>query len=147
MFGFKKKKEVVYPINMPLGNLSVNQRMSVLNFLNFLAISDGALKPNEVRFLNDIQVSLNVSLGACKEYLDLYGIDRMQLDLKNLRNLEQSTKDYLLFTAWELINCDGNRTNEEMTFLIELSENMGYEDAHKAIAAIQKMILFVKQFG
>jgi len=137
---FSKNEVITNPDMKVLGNLSTNQKMSCKNFLCFIARSDGDFNQQEINFLNDFK--LDVSVDACLAYFD-HGIDNMYNDLKWLK---QNQKDYLICTAYDLINCDGPRNEKKMLVFTDATKQLGY-DTITVMSVIQRYVQLKKQFS
>lgn len=139
MFNSNNKKDY-NPNENVLGNLTANQKMSVINLLGLIATSDGTLNKKEIEYLNTC--SLGYSFEKCASYLDAEGTENMFNDLNHLTSFQ---KDYLIITGFELIYCDGKANEKEMNIFGSAFEKLGYtEDA--IIGVIQKATLFSNKF-
>ena len=139
MFDFFKSKKS-NPNETVLGNLTVNQKMSVTNLLYLIARSDGGFNKKELAYLNTCY--LGCSLEKCASYLNSNGHSEMFCDLNQLTS---SQKDYILITAFELIYCDGKANETELNSLIGAFEKLGYTEDSIA-DVMEKSILLRKKF-
>ena len=139
--GIDKKQDMSYnpDIDM-LGNLSTNQKMSVINLLYLIARSDGNLNKKEMDYLNTCY--MGYSIEKCASFFNSNGHEGMFGDLKQL---SATQKDYLVITALELMNCDARANETEYNFFVGAFEKLGYtEDG--LIAVVQKMTLLQQKF-
>ena len=91
MFDFFDNKKNYNPDKMVLGNLTANQKKSVINLLYLIAMSDGNIISVEERaYLNTFY--LGYSMEESASYLEREGREKMFFDLNQLTS---SQKDYL----------------------------------------------------
>ena len=106
MFEYFKKKAESKSISWALGDLSLNQKKSVLCLLNMIAISDssGEIDDNEMDFINNFAKMLKVDCESSLIYLETVGLRQM---LSNLIYIKLNQKEFLLVSSMQLIRCDG----------------------------------------
>ena len=116
MFSLFNKKKEENPISNLFNDLSINQKMSIMNLLLTIGICDGEQgnQEKELQYLNSYVRIFDVHQAKCMSYLETYGHSRIISDLKTI---SQSQKEFLVFAAWEMITCDGlpNVTELEVT--------------------------------
>lgn len=136
MFRFFRNDEGVNPIAALLGNLSENQKMSIVNLLLAVAVSDEGSgdEDKEMDFLNNYVNILGVRSAHCMDYLQKYGQDRIGFDL---RNLNHQIKEFLVVATWDLINCDGRANDVELSMALTIFESMGI-DENDFVSVIEK---------
>ena len=138
MFDFFNKNN--NPNEKVLGNLTTNQKMSVTYFLYLMAICDGELNKEELRYLDTCY--LGYSFEKCASYLDSVG--RMNL-FNDLNKLTSFQKDYLIITTLELLSCDGRPNEQEYDTFLNGFEKLGYTE-DTILAVIDKATLLKKKF-
>lgn len=141
MFNFKKKKVEDYDSSI-FENLSINQKMSLLNMLFLIARCDGEIgdNPNEMRFLNSYHTLFKINLKDSQEYMNLGGINRL---ISDLNPLTRKQKEYLLTTTFDLIRCDGNSNDTEISTMLNIFVKIGISE-DECFEIIQKVMLFAK---
>jgi len=140
MLDFFKNKKNYNPNEEVLGNLTPNQKKSVTNLLFLIARSDGEFNKKELDYLNTC--FLGYSTIECTAYLDLGGHNQM---FKDIMQLSSSQKDYVLFTAFELMNCDAKINEIEMNIFVGAFEKIGYTE-DDIVNVINKTILLINKF-
>jgi len=139
MFNLSNNKNY-NPDKEMLGNLSVNQKKSVINLLYLIARSDGDFTKKEIEYLDTFD--LGYSVEECSSYLNMYGNGRTLDDLKQLTS---SQKDYLLTTAFDLMCCDGKPNEKEISDFVFAFEKLGYTQDDIA-NTLEKFALLRKKF-
>ena len=132
------------PVSKIFNDLSKNQKMSVMNLLTSIAVSDGT-GPNpdrEIQELNSFVEALNVHNGECEIYFKNNGYERI---IEDLKDLSEQKLEFLVVCAWDLIICDGKPTQEELLRAGQLFEAIGVSDK-KFVSIVQKSQAFMKKF-
>jgi len=140
MFDFFNNKKNYNPNETVLGNLTANQKMSVMNLLYIIARVDGEITKKELEYLNTL--NLGFSLESCGSYLDSGGTKKLFYDLNQLSS---SQKDYLTITTFELMCCDGRPNEQEYNAFLNCFEEFGYTE-DTILAVIEKAALLKKKF-
>lgn len=133
------------PISKMFINLTKNQKMSILNLLTAIAVSDGE-GPNperEMQELNSYIKILDVHQGECQAYFNNYGYEGIIQDLKNL---SKNTHKFLVICVWDLIICDGSPNENELARTIQLFEAFGISE-ETFISTIKKSKAIMKKFS
>jgi uncharacterized tellurite resistance protein B-like protein len=132
--------KTINPNESILGNLTDKQRMSFTNLLCLIARIDGSFNAKEANYLSSCH--LGFSLEQCISYLDITGMEQI---FEDLRQLTSSQQEYLLFSALELIYCDGKANRMEMESLALAFEKLGYSEddileiSHKNVMLMKKL--------
>lgn len=145
MFGFFKNKKSNNPVSEAFIDLSIDQKMSIMNLLTLVAFCDkdqGNIE-TEVEFLNNYVSILGVNSSLCMKYYEEKGQKQMFDDLKILSRFQ---KELLTITSFELINCDGRPNETELTITPILFENIGVSDS-EYVATIDKSQILIKHFN
>lgn len=145
MFGlFKKKQQTNHPVAEAFGDLTNNQKMSIMNLLMTVAICDGdqGNQDVEMQFLNTYVDILNVNSSKCMKYRDETGQEQMLADLKLL---SYKQKELLTIASYEMINCDGRPNETELNVTAALFEHIGVSDA-EYVATIEKSQALLNHF-
>ena len=126
---FKKKKEETKkvdetPISEVFSDLSVNQRMSVINLLLTMFFIDGEPShPDKgMQYVNNYIKMLGVRYGDCNNYLKL---ERTATDLKPI-TINQ--KEFVFIALWEIMTINGRPTQNALEFFTQLFEVLGITD-------------------
>lgn len=144
MFNLFKKKEE-NPIAEIYKNLTNNQKMSIINLLNAIAISDSgeSIADIEEQFLNTFIDILQVRADNCMAYLNSGGGEKLFNDLKSL---DQKQKEFLLVTVWDMIICDGRPNETELNFAMNAFEKIGISNV-KFDEILRETMARAKFFG
>jgi uncharacterized protein (TIGR02145 family) len=123
-------------MSLAFSNISLNQRMSFMNFLLTIGVCDGNLSDieKEIEYLNNFNSIFNVSSNKSSEYLHTYGHKRMYEDLITLTD---NQKEYLIIAAYGMINCDGPPNEIEIEVLNFSCEKIGVSK-HQIITSSYK---------
>jgi len=145
MFRFFRNENGRNPIAELLGGLSDNQKMSVINLLLAVAVSDEGYgnQNKELEFLNNYLILLNVSSSDCMAYLELHGRDRISEDL---RRLTRNQKEFLVIAAWDMINCDGKANEVEVFTAVSMFGEIGINE-DDFVRAIEKSINIINNLN
>lgn len=124
MFGFFKKKKIANPISDIFRDLSVNQKMSVLNMLVTIAFCETSKvsHKNEIQILRIYEETLDLRGAKHASYLDEHGTSRI---IKDLQTISQSKKQFLVVVAGEMIHCDGAPSENKTRIAAAFLENIG----------------------
>ncbi|HNW96807.1 MAG TPA: hypothetical protein PKK00_00185 [Bacteroidales bacterium] len=143
MFNFKKKNEI-NPINEVLNDLTINQKMSVLNLLLTIAICDGDQGNNgkEIFLLSTYINTLAINSERCTEYFKSGGQARIISDLKPL---SPNQKEFLVIAAYEMMSCDAKPNEKEIIVTTNIFKQIGINEDN-FIATVQKSKELVKLF-
>jgi len=138
MFNLFKKKEK-NPIKNEWSDLTINQKMSILNLLFVISIGDNGLDDSSKRisFLNTYIGLLGVSRDRCQAYFETQGYEIM---IKDLNQLSQTHKEFLIVAAYEMITRSGKVKDNEINMTGNIFERIGI-DSDKFFATIEKAIL------
>lgn len=144
MFNLFKKKEE-NPISQVFNDLTINQKMSVMNLLITVGVCDGEQGnvDKEMKYLNTYVEILDVRSDRSLAYLKSEGHQRMINDLKLL---SESQKEFLVVAAFEMIICDGRPNETELTITGKIFEQFGI-DEDKFIATIEKTQALMEHFS
>lgn len=145
MFGLFNKKQPSNPIVEAFRDLTLDQKMSIMNLLMTVAICDGD-KGNqdiEMQFLNTYVEILGVNSSKCMRYRDEKGQEQM---LEDLKPLSKEQKELLTIASFEMINCDGRPNETELNVTAALFEHIGVSDA-EYVATIKKSQALLKHFN
>lgn len=145
MFGLFNKKQPSNPISEAFGDLTMNQKMSIMNLLMTVAICDGdqGNQDIETQFLNTYVGILGVNSSRCMRYRDETGQEQM---LKDLKSLSKKQKELLTIASFEMINCDGRPNETELNVTAVLFEHIGVSDV-EYVATIEKSQALLKHFN
>lgn len=143
MFNFFNKKKV-NPISEIFNDLTTNQKMSIINLLLLIGVSDGKQgnPDEELRFLNIYRKFLNVRGDQCRNYLDSNGHKKIYEDLFSL---SRTQKEFLIVASWEMIISDGMPNNTELDVASSLLERFGVPRS-EFISTIENAQALSKQF-
>ena len=149
MFNLFKKKKEQNPVSEMLKDLSNNQKMSVINLLFNVAVCDddegNEQKENEHKeqeYLNTFAQMLDIRADRCMLYLKSFGFERIIYDLSTL---SKKQKEFLVLSAWEMINCDGSPNETEFQVTGAIFEKIGVSD-EQVVAIIEKSQILMKHF-
>jgi len=144
MFNLFNKKKEENPISEVFHDLTLNQKMSVMNLLLTIGVCDGEQgnQNKELQYLNSYVRILGVRQDQCMPYLQTYGHERIISDLKTI---SQSQKEFLVVAAWEMITCDGRPNETELQVAGNLFEQIGISE-EKFVETIQKTQALMKHF-
>lgn len=128
------------PIKEVFSDLSLNQKMSIINLLMTIAICDGEQgnRKKELDFLNENVEILGVGKSSM-EYFQQTGHERI---IEDLSSLSEFQKDFLITLAWDMINCDGKPNQTELEVTEAYFDKIGIE-AERFIATIEKAKYFL----
>jgi len=141
MFNLFKRKDD-NPITNVFFDLSVNQKMSIINLLQIISFCDDDIDPREIKFLNTYIRLLGVRADNCLAYLKSEGYDIM---FNDLRRLSESQKEFLVVVAWDMIKCDGRTNETEIESTMKFFIKIGIND-DKFAAIIEKTEAILKRF-
>jgi uncharacterized tellurite resistance protein B-like protein len=144
MFNIFHRKKDENLISDVFKDLSVNQKMSVMNLLITISICDGDQgdQDKELQFLNTYIGILNVRQDKCMPYMNEYGHARMISDLKTI---SQEQKEFLVVAAWEMVICDGRPNETEMQVTANLFKQIGISE-EKFVEIIEKTRALAQKF-
>jgi len=144
MFNLFNKKKEENPISDAFIGLTLNQKMSIVNLLLTIGVSDGEQgnSEKELRYLNTYVNILNVRSDKSMQYLSAFGHQRIVDDLKNISS---DQKDILIVAAWEMITCDGNPNEMELQVTTNLFEQIGVNE-DRFIETIKKTQALMNHF-
>jgi uncharacterized tellurite resistance protein B-like protein len=111
------------PISAVFGDLTTNQKMSIVNLLFCIAScdSDQPIRA-ELEYIHVFIETLDLNDDDTMAYFDSQGIQRMITDLQKL---DQNQKEYLTYVTFELIECDGRSNNAERKALESIFDKFG----------------------
>ncbi|RNI23383.1 hypothetical protein [Rufibacter latericius] len=139
MFNLFNKKQEENPLKEVFGNLTENQRMSVMNLLMTIgACDEEELSDKEMQYLNVYAKILDVkSNEKCMSYFEL---EEHAGIIKDLRPVTEKQKKFLVVAAWEMIVSDGRPNETELSVASSLFEEIGVsnEEFSKTIKASLK---------
>ncbi len=143
MFNLFNKKPEVNPISEIFSDLSLNQKMSIMNLLLTVGICDGEQgnQEKELQYLNTYVRILEVRQDKCMPYLESFGHARIFSDLKTI---SQNQKEFLVVAAWDMIICDGRPNETELQVVVNLFEQIGISE-DKFVEIIEKTQAISKQ--
>ncbi|BBE17853.1 hypothetical protein AQPE_2012 [Aquipluma nitroreducens] len=144
MFKLFKKKEP-NPISNEWSNLTINQRMSVLNLIFSISIGDNGLEDSNKRvsILNTYIGLLGVRSDQCMAYFTSEGYTKMVSDLIPL---SQKQKEFLIIAAYEMITRNGKAKDTELIMTGNIFEQIGI-DAERFMATIEKAVALTNYFS
>ena len=139
------KKELENLISKVFSDLTLNQKMSIMNLLMTVGVCDGEQgnPDKELRYLNTYVDILDVRSDRSMAYLKLEGHQKMINDLKLL---SESQKKFLVVAAFEMIICDGRPNETELTATGKIFEQIGI-DKNKFVATIEETQALHKHFN
>lgn len=124
--------------------LNTNQRMSIINLLSTIGLSDGPINNQESEIISKIGDLCGVLVDKCVDYFEYNGgQSQLTNDLKMLSN---GQKEILIVIVWELIVCDEKPNEKELSVAfailesLDISENMFFK-------TIEKKSEIMKNFG
>lgn len=140
---YKKKQN--NPITEVFADLTENQKMSILNMLTCIVVSEGghAIKDKEIEYLNAYVDILGVRNDRSKSYLHAEGSERMISDLKKL---SKSQLEILAVTCSEIIMCEGRPSNTKITVTAKFFGQLGLQEK-EFVAIIENARALKKHFG
>lgn len=124
MFNLFKYQQGNNPISSIFKDLTINQRMSIMNLLSSIAFCDG-LNENQDKvmdYLNTYFRILNVRYDNCMQYHKTSGFLKI---FEDLRNISKEQKEFLVIIAWELMICDGRPGETEIQVTVNIFEKIG----------------------
>lgn len=127
-------------------DLTLNQRMSVMNLLMFLSSCDspnGESNQKELQFLNYYTSVFGVKGNECLQYLQKTGKGQMIEDLGNLTYFQ---KDMLVVISHDLLACDGAINETEGFYTVTYFEQFGI-DENAYMDVVEKSISIVNTFS
>jgi len=115
------------PIKKMFSESTINQKMSALNLLFTIALSDAEYGDSEkkINYLNSYVRPLGLNASKSQDYLKEYGHDRMITDL-NL--LSQTQKEFLVAASYELMICDGRPNQDALKVTLMFFKLIGIDD-------------------
>lgn len=126
---FKKKKEETKkneenPISEVFSDLTVNQKMSVINLLLTMFFIDGEPShPDKgMQYVNTYIKMLGVRYGDCNAYLKL---ERTATDL---RPIAIDQKEFVFIALWEIMTINGRPSQNALKFFTQLFKVLGITD-------------------
>ena len=127
MFNLFKKK-VEDPLAGIFSSASENQKMSISTFLLFTLSCDlpKGNQNQEFELLNQYADILDIDADKAKGFFDATGWPRL---LSELKLLNHSQKEFLIFMSLEMINCDGQMNEAEERFISNYFEKLGFTEA------------------
>lgn len=132
-----------------LKDLSTNQKMSVINLLYLIAICDDeedtqekGNEDKELQYLNTVARMLNIRADRCMAYYESFRYERV---IHDLITLTKEQKEFLVLSAWEMINCDGSPNETEFQVTGAMFEKIGVSD-EQVVATIEKSQILMKYF-
>lgn len=137
MFRLFKKKEQ-NPITNEWSDLTMNQKMSVLNLLFVISIGDnGSVDGNKrLSILNAYIGLLGVRSDKCMAYFESEGYSKMICDLNPL---SQKHKEFLIIAAYEMMTRNGKAKENEISITSNIFEQIGI-DMEYFMSTVQKAI-------
>lgn len=126
---FNKKND--HPVTSLFSNCTVNQKMSLINFL-LTIISCDTEKINKytakrIELLNTNRRVLEVDKDKCMTYLESHGIART---LSDLRSISENQKEYLIVAGYNILTCDGSASENEADITLRMFDDIGVSDIH-----------------
>jgi uncharacterized tellurite resistance protein B-like protein len=118
-------------VNEIFKDLRVNQKMSLINALSTIGLSDGQINEKESTVISNIANSFNIKITDCVEYFQYNG-GHTQLS-NDLTILNKAQKEIFVIIIWELIISDGKPNGDELSITysilerIDITEDMFFE--------------------
>ena len=133
------------PISSMFDDLTKNQKMSVLNLLTAIAVSDGdgVDIDKEIMQLNYFITVLGIRQDESQTYFSSYGYERM---FDDLNPLSRKTKEFLVVCAWDIIKSDGDVNEVELERTDMLFQRIGVS-WEMFEATIKKSEAIIKYFS
>lgn len=133
------------PISDVFKDLTNNQRMSVINMLQIIGVSDVGQGDSEKErvFLNSFIDVLKVPFSSCSSYFETQGFNKM---LTDLQTLAMNEKELLAYISWEMIVCDGNPNETEVGLAVKIFSNLGISE-EDFVKVIEKNRAIIKLFN
>jgi hypothetical protein len=140
MFNLFNKKKKENPISDVFNDLTTNQKMSVINLLVAISVCDPQedFNKKECDYINRYLEYFGLTQKKCNDYLEL----GQQNILKDLQNISQFQKEFLIVSVYEMINSNG--TPKEIKFYIasRIFTDLGIsEDKFKATISKAQSLL------
>ena len=138
MFSSSNEKNQISKV---FGDLTTNQKMSIINLLLSIALCDQDLgdRNKEMNCLNIYSDILDVKSDLCLTYY----AKGFQIMINDLKILNENQKDFLIVAAFEMITCDTSPNEIELAVTEQLFEQIGVEWS-KVLRVIEKAGLFLK---
>lgn len=145
MENFLNNDKPINPISEVFNNLSTNQKMSIINLLQLIAVSDSdqGNREKELKFLNSYIDILYVPFDKCMVYFQTDGPKKIITDLTTL---SKNQKEFLAYIAWEMIICDGNANETEVTLTVNIFSQIGISEEN-FVKTIEKNRAILNQFN
>lgn len=130
------KRKPTNPISDIFGDLSTNQKMSVINLLQIIAVCDAGQgnRDKELQYINSYIDILAIPSDKCIAYFESKGHNRIITDLISLR---QNQKELLAFITWEMIICDAKANETEVSLAVDIFKQIGISE-EKFVTSIEK---------
>lgn len=127
MFNLFNKKKGENPVSDIFSNLSINQKMSIINLLLTIGVCDDEQgnQEKELQYLNTYIQILDISSDTSLAYLKSYGHERI---IEDLKILSKSQKELLVVVAWGMIICDGRSNETELQVTNAIFEKLGVSE-------------------
>ena len=141
MFKLFKKKEQI-SITNEWSDLTMKQKMSVLNLLFIISIGDNGSEDGNKRLsiLNAYIGLLGVRRNNCMAYFESDGYTMM---IRDLNSLSQKHKDFLIIAAYEMMTRNGKAKENEISMTSNIFEQLGI-DMEKFMATVEKAITLTR---
>jgi uncharacterized tellurite resistance protein B-like protein len=142
MFDFLKTKPD-NPIYRVFSDLSSNQKMSVINLLLSITLSDPEEEFNrkEIDYLNRYLDFLGLNQQKCNAYL----ASGQQKIINDLKNISQFQKEFLVVAVYEMLTSSGNTKPIKIYMATRIFAEIGISE-EKFTATISKTQTQMKQF-
>lgn len=133
LFNFFKKHESQNAVKEHLGGFqfefNIQQKKAVIRSLFIIANSDGEFHRKEHRYLEQIATVLGYGLNSdIQKAVDEFStMDRDAL-FGNLKNLDETQKDWYIVTAFGMVHADGKTYEEEFQYVFVFFEKMGISE-------------------
>lgn len=126
---FKRKRVENSQIENVLGNLTINQKMSVINLLMYVAHSDS--DPSNIdrvtQFLEKLIAPLGIPIEKCTTHFEAFGPEKM---LEDLQPLEKTQKEFIVIAAFRILCFDDVLNEPKFHKVVSLFEMIGVSDDH-----------------
>lgn len=133
------------PISEVLGDLTTNQKMSVISFLIAIAVCDQkeGWNDKEIDFVYFYINTFGFDVEKCFEYYNSAEGIRMFSDLKSL---SPEQLEFLVIATIDMINCDGGANETEIKSMFYFFKKIG-ADEEKVTNITDKFVALKKHFS
>ena len=120
----KKKEDFDFVKDAYFNDLTINQKLAVINFFSVIAASNGNIKINkiELAFISQYYKEFGVTGDQYLAYMSIGGREQT---IEDIKSLTKANMQDLVYATTELFNCDGELNEKQFYTLVNLLTDIG----------------------